>query len=294
MTKAATFNAAAALTTSREGDDVVGEGDEIVIVGVEDEENSSEFLSTRQDSDAIKRVLDAVLHEFDVAEQTVSLARQALVHRGFSCPSPGHVLQTLTEAEAEASRCRRHDAPSSRAQEEYYRSEVNVGGPPQSGGPSHSGKDNNGAKPDFPCRGCSLFLAAAALSLSPHDHATSPFSTDAAVSDEGSAVDAWSRNTDECDGGGVDEVEEEGDPDDDGDGWFGVADEDTEAFGSWGFKDSGFSLAVDERGDTGEPHVVMRGLRWVRNGEGVLQLAEAAFLVVVELYRKLLLVPLRV
>lgn len=63
-------------------------------------------------------------------------------------------------------------------------------------------------------------------------------------------------------GGRCEEQQDHDEPEHDGgDGWFGAADGDKEAFGSWGFKDSGFSLAADEKDSAAEPYVVMRGGR---------------------------------
>lgn len=52
-----------------------------------------------------------------------------------------------------------------------------------------------------------------------------------------------------------------GDDMDEDDMWFGASDGDKEALGSWGFRDSGFSIASDRAGG-GDPYVVMRGTRW--------------------------------
>lgn len=82
----------------------------------------------------------------------------------------------------------------------------------------------------------------------------------AASVDNYSTTNTLSVSRDKCQRELGESEEDEGE-----DGWFGAVDGDKEAIGSWGFRDSGFSLESD-MADGGNPYVVMRGNRWVEGG----------------------------
>lgn len=94
-------------------------------------------------------------------------------------------------------------------------------------------------------RGPSLFLATAVLALRGDDT-------------EGVITSTRVTST-SCEAGSTEDIIAESL--DKEDMWFGASDGDKEALGSWGFRDSGFSIASD-RADGGDPYVVMRGTRW--------------------------------
>ncbi|CAB1112580.1 unnamed protein product [Ectocarpus sp. CCAP 1310/34] len=233
---------------SRRNDDDDGDG-----------ENQEE--AARSSSVASRRVLAAVLREFDRAESAVAEARAALVERGFSRPSPGHVLQVLVR-------------------------KANEGGPWRGEQGSGSSDDEEGAR--LGVRGCggavrgapSLFLASVALSLgrggddprgnnaggngtnfaATDDDSEAGFKTSSAAAAAVAAAESLSVSRRSVRGGGGGQHEPTTAVEDDDD-WFGAVDGDKEAVGSWGFRDSGFCIESD-RSDGANPFVVMRGNRY--------------------------------
>lgn len=200
------------------------------------------------------------MREFDLAEAAVSEAREALLEKGFSQPSPGHVLQFLLRNDG-----RNNDGGWNEQNED-------PGGEQHIAGRVMRGCD--GASPGPP----SVFLASVALSL--HGDGRSLWDKtdlrDGAVSAAtGNGADAGAFGSEPKDaaaaagsgevsqrrelrGGDSEGLSGDGDEDD----WFGAVGSDREAVGAWGFRDSGFCLESDRR-DGRDPHVVMRGNRWV-------------------------------
>ncbi|CAM9189791.1 unnamed protein product, partial [Ectocarpus fasciculatus] len=206
-------------------------------------------------SEASRRVLAAVLREFNRAESAVAEARAALVERGFSRPSPGHVLQVLVRNANEGGEWRGGQEPGSSEDEEGARLEV---------------RGCSGAVRGAP----SLFLASVALSLGcggddPRGNNAERNGADSAAIDGASEADFKNASAATAAAAGFLSVSRrsgrgEHEPTsavEDDDGWFGAVDGDKEAAGSWGFRDSGFCIESD-RSDGANPFVVMRGNRY--------------------------------
>lgn len=193
---------------------------------------------------AVARVVAVILEEFEEAEAVVDRARRALVAQGYPRPSPGHVLQVLGEA----------------AKEQGEGTAVH---PHPLGCVSPS----------------TLFLASAALGVSRGGQTVRPgalVDAEAArprgTESGGAAASATLEEDEKCVasgsrpdwpasgvGGAAGHTPE--DPfEDDEDEWFGVSRGSEEAFGSWGYRDSGFALVPGQCGGR-DPYVVMRGGR---------------------------------
>eukprot|EP00752_Nemacystus_decipiens_P003513 g3241.t2 len=192
-------------------------------VGHDDEDATQVEVSS---SSASHRVLAAIMRELDLAEKAVAEARQTLIDKGFSQPSPGHMLQVLLQNEAGES--------EGRGEAE------NPGKTPTNAGRSRM-RGHGGTAP-----APSVFLASVALSL------TGDTTSVGEPNGSRKLADAPPTST-----------SQPGSGDDAGDveSWFGVVDGDKEAIGSWGFRDSGFCLESD-RADGEDPYVVMRGNRY--------------------------------
>lgn len=226
-------------------------------------------------SPASQRVLAAVLREFARAEADVAKARRTLLEKEFSNPSRGHVLQVLL---------RSLSGEGNESVDDGSREADAFEGSDEEG--SLGGWSNTRRRGEGAVGTPSAFLASVALSLgfglgggdecdgntregnpavqkgaepgvgddAATDGADGP---EAGVRDPGTAG-AFSASSQRRSGRG-----ERGDAaldGDDGDEWFGAANGDREAVGSWGFRDSGFCLESD-RMDGGDPYVVMRGNR---------------------------------
>lgn len=213
------------------------------------------------------RVLEAVLTEFDKAEVAVAHAREALLERGFSHPSPGHVLQALKQAQDEE-RENEGEACGDSTRKNGVDSE-------RTDGLSHESCSRERLSPS------TLFLASAALSVSGQGKSETCIAlAGVRVADghrEGrgyddislsqaesnltrvSASDGWTSSV--LPNGSMVATIMEDALGDDTDIWLGASDDNKEAFGSWGYRDSGFSL-VSDPGGNGEPYVVMRGGRY--------------------------------
>lgn len=120
---------------------------------------------------------------------------------------------------------------------------------------------------------CCILLAAAALSLSYHSQSRAngigigmsmeqqKGEDQRGKNNHGSTTGSVSPSVTACESHDEDEPHNRETECDDEDGWFGAADGDKEAFGSWGFRDAGFALSAEKDDASAEPHVVMRGAR---------------------------------
>lgn len=235
---------------------------------------------------ATERVLEAVLREFDRAERAVSDARKALTDRGFSEPNPGHVLQFIRSAREEGEAEEEEEAGAGEGDGEkrvamrgtsdccvfLASAALSVEGGVRG---QHEGNVPGKVSGTVPGEGMAKNVPRNSVAVEKSENGGAPGleggergggGATAAAGSEGnySTTGTLAVSRDECERelGDSEEDEDEGE-----DGWFGAVDGDKEAVGSWGFRDSGFSLESD-RADGGNPYVVMRGNRWVEGGGG--------------------------
>lgn len=238
---------------------------------------------------ATERVLEAVLREFDLAERAVSEARKALMDRGFCQPSLSHILQFIRNAREGGGAEGGTGAGEIETRVAMRGSRSAGGGGGGAGGccvflasaalsvggvireqheknvlenvsGTASGHVLGGVLGNVPRNVVGNKKAEDGDVCSRGDRGSGGNTAATAAGSMDKSAATVSLAVSDTDGGVQGEGED--DEDEDEDGWFGAMDGDKEAVGSWGFRDSGFSLESD-RADGGNPYVVMRGNRWV-------------------------------
>ena len=230
-----------------------------------------------------------MLREFDLAERAVSEARKALMDRGFCQPSLSHILQFIRNAREGGGAEGGTGAGEIETRVAMRGSRSAGGGGGGAGGccvflasaalsvggvireqheknvlenvsGTASGHVLGGVLGNVPRNVVGNKKAEDGDVCSRGDRGSGGNTAATAAGSMDKSAATVSLAVSDTDGGVQGEGED--DEDEDEDGWFGAMDGDKEAVGSWGFRDSGFSLESD-RADGGNPYVVMRGNRWV-------------------------------